>query len=85
MILAAAQKTQGVWNQNLNTVIYEKCCSCLSISIFIGLQQQFQDVLCDNSLKNTILAQLGCHEYVECIEYRYNLEKKEVVYFAYFV
>ena len=34
----AVHVLQGVWNQNLNTVIYEKCCSCLSISIFIGLQ-----------------------------------------------
>ena len=24
----------GIWNQNSNTVIYEKCCSYLSISIF---------------------------------------------------
>jgi len=29
----------GIWNQNSNTVIYEKCCSYLSISIFMQGQK----------------------------------------------
>ena len=32
----------GIWNQNSNTVIYEKCCSYLSISIFIDWVQIYQ-------------------------------------------
>ena len=55
----------GIWNQNSNTLLYEKCCSYLSISIF-GLcswpiSEQIKDLpseaghlrthfYCDNSL-----------------------------------
>ena len=31
---SATKGSPQIWNQNSNTVIYEKCCSYLSISIF---------------------------------------------------
>ena len=36
---------QEIWNQNSNTIIYEKCCSYLSISIFSGAYHSTTNLL----------------------------------------
>ena len=53
----------GIWNQSSNTVIYEKCCSYLSISIFTSDYQPFLpinplDIISELSAR-TFRTQLG--------------------------